>query len=158
MPGAAPGGFFGLDGRQLEILVEWLTIAAGSDYEPAFPRLRAVLARVGRMKYLRPLYLALGKHPRTRQLARSIFAEAHQGYHSLSRRVAESLIEKYPADRPELAAEPQRPGCSGTSRALQLRRGALGGLSESSVQAGCAGPARGMAPPGSPGGAGSGHS
>jgi hypothetical protein len=90
---------FGLDGRgNHEILVEWLVIAAGSDYEPAFPRLRAVLTRVGRMKYLRPLYLALGRHPRTRQLARSIFTEASQGYHSLSRRVAESLIEKYPAD------------------------------------------------------------
>jgi aminopeptidase N len=92
---------FGLDGRgNHEILVEWLTIAAGSDYEPAFPRLRAVLTRVGRMKYLRPLYLALGHHPRTRALAHSIFAEAQEGYHALSRRVAESLIEKYPADAP----------------------------------------------------------
>ena len=78
--------------------MEWLTIAAGSDYEPAFPRLRSVLTRVGRMKYLRPLYLALGKHLRTRALARSIFAEAREGYHALSRRVAESLIERYPAD------------------------------------------------------------
>ncbi len=92
---------FGLDGRgNHEILVEWLAIAAGSDYEPAFPRLRSVLTRVGRMKYLRPLYLALGKHPRTRALARSIFADAREGYHTLSRRVAESLIEHYPADAP----------------------------------------------------------
>ena len=45
-----------------EILVEWLTIAAGSDYEPALPRLREVLLTVGRMKYLRPLYGALGAH------------------------------------------------------------------------------------------------
>ncbi|HEX7528359.1 MAG TPA: leukotriene A4 hydrolase C-terminal domain-containing protein, partial [Thermoanaerobaculia bacterium] len=47
-----------------EILVEWLVIAGGSDYEPVFPRIRELLTRVGRMKYLRPLYTALGRHPR----------------------------------------------------------------------------------------------
>ena len=87
----------GLTGRgNHEILVEWLTVAAGSDYEPAFPRLREVLLRVGRMKYLRPLYGALGRHPRTRTLARDVFAEASPRYHQLSRRVAATVIEKYP--------------------------------------------------------------
>ncbi|MFN8094193.1 MAG: M1 family metallopeptidase [Vicinamibacteria bacterium] len=81
-----------------EILVEWLTIAAGSDYEPAFPRLREVLSTVGRMKYLRPLYGALGRAPRTRALAREVFAAAQERYHALSRRVAASLIAAYPED------------------------------------------------------------
>jgi len=86
----------GLTGRgNHEILVEWLTLAAGSDYEPAFARLREVLLRVGRMKYLRPLYAAMGRHPRTRSLAREVFAEAAPRYHALSRRVAASVIEKY---------------------------------------------------------------
>jgi len=86
----------GLTGRgNHEILVEWLTLAAGSDYEPAFARLREVLLRVGRMKYLRPLYAAMGRHPRTRVLAREVFAEAAPRYHALSRRVAASVIEKY---------------------------------------------------------------
>ena len=87
---------FSLTGRgNYEVLVEWLTIAAGSDYEPAFGRIREVLTRVGRMKYLRPLYQALGRHPRTRALARDIFAAASPTYHSLSRRVVESVIAKY---------------------------------------------------------------
>jgi aminopeptidase N len=86
----------GLTGRgNHEILVEWLTVAAGSDYEPAFPRLREVLLTVGRMKYLRPLYGAMGRHERTRALARRAFAEAAPRYHALSRRVAASVIEKY---------------------------------------------------------------
>jgi aminopeptidase N len=85
-----------LTGRgNYEILAEWLAIAAGSDYEPVFPRLREVLTRVGRMKYLRPLYAALGRHPRTRALAREVFAQASPRYHALSRRVAASVIEKY---------------------------------------------------------------
>jgi hypothetical protein len=80
-----------------ELLVEWLVIAGGSDHEPAFHRIREVLLRVGRMKYLRPLYTALGRHPRTRALAREVFAQAKDGYHALSRRVAEGVIAKYPA-------------------------------------------------------------
>jgi leukotriene-A4 hydrolase len=85
-----------LTGRgNYEILTEWLAIAAGSDYEPVFPRLREVLTRVGRMKYLRPLYAALGRHPRTRALAHEVFAQASPRYHALSRRVAASVIEKY---------------------------------------------------------------
>jgi leukotriene A-4 hydrolase/aminopeptidase len=87
----------GLTGRgNYEILVEWLAIAAGSDYEPVFGRVREVLTRVGRMKYLRPLYRALGGNPRTRDLAREIFAQAGPGYHGVARRVVESVMEKYP--------------------------------------------------------------
>jgi aminopeptidase N len=79
-----------------EILVEWLTIAAGSGYQPAFARIREVLTRVGRMKYLRPLYAALGQHAATRELARAVFAEAAPGYHTLSRRLIEGVLAKYP--------------------------------------------------------------
>jgi leukotriene-A4 hydrolase len=88
---------FGLNGRgNYEILVEWLTIAVGSGYEPAFARAREVLLTVGRMKYLRPLYNAFGRHPRTRALAREIYAAGRAGYHSLSRRVIESIMETWP--------------------------------------------------------------
>ena len=88
----------GLTGRgNFEILVEWLTIAAGSGYEPVFGRIREVLSRVGRMKYLRPLYAALGATEATRALARDIFAKAAPGYHGLSRRVVQGVLDKYPA-------------------------------------------------------------
>ena len=87
-----------LTGRgNYEILVEWLTIAAASDYEPVFDRVRQVLLQVGRMKYLRPLYKALGGHPRTQALAREVYAAASPGYHELSRRVSEAVIDKYDA-------------------------------------------------------------
>lgn len=78
-----------------EILVEWLSVAAASDYERVFGRIREVLLTVGRMKYLRPLYKALGATPRTRQLARDIFDAGRPAYHSLSRRVIEGEMEKY---------------------------------------------------------------
>jgi leukotriene-A4 hydrolase len=85
-----------LTGRgNYEILVEWLTIAAGSDYEPVFPKIREVLSRVGRMKYLRPLFLAMGRHERTRALGREIYSGVKPTYHSLSQRVVESVMAKW---------------------------------------------------------------
>jgi hypothetical protein len=78
-----------------EILVEWLTIAAGSGYEPVLDRVRKVLLEVGRMKFLRPLYTALGKNPRTRAIAEEIYAQGKPRYHSLSRRAIESVLQHY---------------------------------------------------------------
>jgi leukotriene-A4 hydrolase len=86
----------GLTGRgNYEILVEWLTIAGGSDYEPVFGRIREVLTRVGRMKFLRPLFTALGKHARTQQPGREIYEVAKETYHSLSRRVVEATMAQW---------------------------------------------------------------
>jgi leukotriene-A4 hydrolase len=85
-----------LTGRgNYEILVEWLTIAAGSDYEPVFGRIREVLTQVGRMKFLRPLFVALGKHARTQRLGREIYDTAQATYHSLSRRVIEAVMAQW---------------------------------------------------------------
>ncbi len=78
-----------------EILVEWLTIAVTSGYAPVYERVRDVLLRVGRMKYLRPLFAALGTHAETRGLARRLDAEAKPAYHPLSRRVVEGVLAGY---------------------------------------------------------------
>jgi leukotriene A-4 hydrolase/aminopeptidase len=86
----------GLTGRgNYEILAEWLTIAGASDYEPVFGHIREVLTRVGRMKFLRPLFTALGKHARTRQLGREVYATAKDTYHNLSRRVIEATMAQW---------------------------------------------------------------
>lgn len=81
--------------RNHEILVEWLVIALCSDYQPVFERASEVTASVGRMKYLRPLYRALGAHPRTRRLGRQIFERAAGSYHPISRRVVEETMAQW---------------------------------------------------------------
>jgi hypothetical protein len=87
----------GLSSRgNYEILVEWLVIAAQSDYEPVFPKIEEVLSRVGRMKFVRPLFKALAATARTRALARRIFEANQARYHNLTRRVAEAEMAAYP--------------------------------------------------------------
>ena len=83
----------GLSSRgNYEILVEWLTIAAASGYEPALPRVREVLTDVGRMKYLKPLYTALMSRDETAAFAREVFAEVQESYHPLSRGSVEGIL------------------------------------------------------------------
>ncbi len=90
-------GLLGLSGQgNYEILVEWLTIAAQSDFETAFPKIEEVLSRVGRMKFVRPLFKALSATARTRALARRIFEANRARYHTLTRRVAEAEMAAYP--------------------------------------------------------------
>jgi len=91
---------FALTGRgNSEILVQWLCLTLASGYEPAFERARALLLAVGRMKYVRPLYQALGKTPAGRRLAPEIFAAAGPTYHPLTRRAAQSVLSEYPKER-----------------------------------------------------------
>jgi hypothetical protein len=62
-----------------------------------------VLLSVGRLKYLRPFYGALGASNRTRDFAREVFEAAAPRYHQLSRRVAASVMERYQDTRPPAA-------------------------------------------------------
>jgi hypothetical protein len=60
----------------LEVCVTWLQVALHAGHAAALPRAEAVLASVGRMKYLKPLYRALADRPETRERARAVFATA----------------------------------------------------------------------------------
>lgn len=81
-----------------EILAEYLTISAMSDYEPAFSQIKSFLSEVGRMKYIRPIYRAMGHNKRTRELARELFEKTKETLHPLSRAVIQQEIEKYEKD------------------------------------------------------------
>ena len=72
----------------------WLTLAARSGYQPVLPAVEEVLGEVGRMKYLRPLYLALATRPETKELARRTFERNKAGYHPIARQVVESLLRQ----------------------------------------------------------------
>ncbi len=85
------------ESRNYEVLVSWLTLAAESAYAPARPRTEKVLGEVGRMKYLKPLYTALGKRSETRALARKLFEQYKTGYHPIAQQVVEALLTKHGA-------------------------------------------------------------
>jgi hypothetical protein len=77
-----------------EILCEWLSLSVRSGYAPAVERTKELLGKVGRMKYLKPLYLALTSREETRAVARDCFARFHGGYHPIAAHVIEGLLSK----------------------------------------------------------------
>jgi hypothetical protein len=84
---------FGLTGRENhEVLVAWLRLGAESGYAAVLPRIEEVLGRVGRMKYLRPLYQALAKNPATRDFAVRCFEKFRAGYHPIAQQVVDGIL------------------------------------------------------------------
>lgn len=77
-----------------DVLVPWLTLALKSGYLAVTTRVEQVLASVGRMKYLRPLFTALGADPRTRELAVAMFAKHRDAYHPIARQMVESVLRQ----------------------------------------------------------------
>ena len=67
-----------------EILRLWLTAALGSGYPAAVPAAVDLLGRVGRLKFLKPLYDALAENPDTRVLARECFDRNRGRYHPIA--------------------------------------------------------------------------
>jgi leukotriene-A4 hydrolase len=76
-----------------EILLPWYCIAAASGYSTTYPAIRDFLGVVGRGKYLKPLYRALHKNPETKALARELFDEFKDRYHSVARSAVQRILE-----------------------------------------------------------------
>lgn len=77
-----------------EIHVSWLCLALEAGHAPVVPLATAFLGRVGRMKYLKPLYRALARRPDTRATARACFDQCAPRYHPIARQVVRGLLEK----------------------------------------------------------------
>ena len=67
-----------------EILRLWLTAALNSGYTAAVPAAVDLLGRVGRLKFLKPLYDALARNPDTRVLAQECFERNRGRYHPIA--------------------------------------------------------------------------
>jgi leukotriene-A4 hydrolase len=78
-----------------EVLVSWLALALSSGYHRVVPRAEEVLGAVGRMKFLRPLYLALAGDERTRPIARRTYERFAPSYHPIARQCVEAVLREH---------------------------------------------------------------
>ena len=78
----------------MEVKVAWLRLALASGYDAVLPEVVRVLSRVGRMKYLVPLYSALLARSETRALAHATFARSAAGYHPIARAVVRGRLDR----------------------------------------------------------------
>ena len=75
-----------------EVLLEWYLLCIRSDYQTAFPSIKEFLIRIGRRKYLSPIYKELCKTKKNKEWAREVYNEAQINYHSISRSTIHKLL------------------------------------------------------------------
>lgn len=80
--------------KNTEVLVGWLTLAVQSGYEAVLPVVAEFLGRVGRMKYLKPLYAGLHARESTKAVAKATFEKYRSRYHPIAQQVLASLLSK----------------------------------------------------------------
>jgi aminopeptidase N len=78
--------------QNAEIERQWLEMAIVNQYEPGLARLEEFLTKVGRMKFVRPLYRALCQTPEGKARAQGIFAKARPGYHPLTAQAVAGIL------------------------------------------------------------------
>ena len=84
---------FGLtESGNSEIFHAWMMQAIANAYEPAYPALEEFLLRVGRRKFLKPLYAELAKTPEGAEMAHRIYREARPGYHAVSTGTLDEIL------------------------------------------------------------------
>lgn len=75
-----------------EILAQWLEVSVRRGYRKTDAALEAFLLEVGRRKFLTPLYRALIESGRTAD-AKRIYAQARAGYHPITQRTLDALVQ-----------------------------------------------------------------
>ncbi|MDP4683940.1 MAG: leukotriene A4 hydrolase C-terminal domain-containing protein, partial [Crocinitomicaceae bacterium] len=77
-----------------EIMTEWYVLGINNGYEDIKPNIEKFLIKVGRRKYLAPIYKALTKRPNDLEWAKGVFDKAKGSYHFVSKNSIEEMLYK----------------------------------------------------------------
>ena len=75
-----------------EILAVWFLQSIKNDYEPAFENLEKFLVKIGRRKFLQPLYLELSKNQEHKIWAKKVYQKARNNYHYVSFNTIDNIL------------------------------------------------------------------
>lgn len=82
------------ESKNSEILAAWFLLAVRSNYAPARGALEEFLGRVGRQKFLKPIYQEMAKTADGKARAKALFARNRLNYHPIAAGAIESLLAK----------------------------------------------------------------
>jgi hypothetical protein len=80
--------------KNTEVHVAWLLLALQCGSDAVLPQVETFLGRVGRMKYLKPLFAALHGRASTKALATSLFEKNGPRLHPIARQVISGMLSK----------------------------------------------------------------
>ncbi|MES2800130.1 MAG: M1 family metallopeptidase [Bacteroidota bacterium] len=76
-----------------EILAEWFVLGVENNYADVKPQMEKFLIKVGRRKYLTPIYKALAKNPANKAWAKQVYEKAKGNYHEISKATMEEILK-----------------------------------------------------------------
>lgn len=84
------------DSGNSEVAAAWFGLAIENDYRVAFPKIEDFLIRVGRRKFLKPLYEALSKSEENLKWAKQVYTKARPNYHAVSTETIDEILNYSP--------------------------------------------------------------
>lgn len=75
-----------------EIMSEWFVLGIKNDYKEIRPEIEAFLKKVGRRKFLEPLYTTLAKTEETLEWGKEVYKEARPYYHAVSFHTIDKIL------------------------------------------------------------------
>lgn len=79
-----------------EIATEWYILGVDAGYEEIRPNMEKFLKKVGRRKFLLPIYKTLAKRPADLKWAKDVYAEARANYHAVSQNTIDEILKFKP--------------------------------------------------------------
>ena len=76
-----------------EIMTEWYVLGIEAGYDELRPNIKVFLKKIGRRKFLLPIYKTLAKEPENLKFAREVYKEARPYYHSVSQKTMDDLLK-----------------------------------------------------------------
>jgi hypothetical protein len=80
--------------KNTEVHVGWLLLALGCGVTSVVPQVETFVGRVGRMKYLKPLFTALHARAETKPVAKALFEKNKSRLHPIAQQVVAGLLAK----------------------------------------------------------------
>jgi aminopeptidase N len=84
-------GFHFSNSGNCEIADLWYINSIAADYQPAYPAIDKFLSRVGRRKFIEPLYAEMMKTGK-QDMAKTIYAKYRENYHPLAQMTLDKLV------------------------------------------------------------------
>jgi leukotriene-A4 hydrolase len=79
-----------------EIATEWYILGVEAEYEDIRPNMEKFLKKVGRRKFLLPIYKTLAKRPADLKWAKDVYSEARANYHAVSQNTIDEILKFKP--------------------------------------------------------------
>ena len=80
------------DSQNAEIQAAWYLYAIKAQYRQAYPAMTAFMIKVGRRKFLTPLYKAMSTTPSDKEQALEIYKQARPNYHAVTVRSVDEIL------------------------------------------------------------------